>query len=89
METPKPQVDKSEEKGVLALMQHFQKQAKDSYESSKAIFHQESLLPDNDTLQFLANQKRRLKLLSPPQEPPDPGPYNRSGTQSSPPAEGA
>ncbi|KAJ1396785.1 hypothetical protein SESBI_32303 [Sesbania bispinosa] len=62
LETLKPQIDKSEEKGVLALMKQFQKKAKDSYDSSKSIFTQESLLPDNETLQFLANQHRRLKL---------------------------
>ncbi|KAJ1401267.1 hypothetical protein SESBI_28933 [Sesbania bispinosa] len=58
---------------------HFQKQAKDSFESSRAILRHESLPPDNDTLQFLANQKRRLRLNPPPQEPPDPSPNNRSG----------
>ncbi|KAJ1421655.1 hypothetical protein SESBI_13607 [Sesbania bispinosa] len=73
-DTPKPKVDKSEEKSVLALMKQFQKIAKDSNDSSKSNFHQESLLPDNETLQFIANQHRRLKFRPPPQEPPDPGP---------------
>ncbi|KAJ1389357.1 Ribonuclease H domain [Sesbania bispinosa] len=82
VKTTKLSVDKAEEKGIFALMQQFNKKAKDSYESSKSLLQIESVLPDTETMQFLDKHQRNLWSLPPPQVPPDLGPVVRC-TQSS------
>ncbi|KAJ1392913.1 Ribonuclease H-like superfamily [Sesbania bispinosa] len=74
MESTEPQDNKAEEREIFALMKQYQKEIKEYFLSSKAIFQNSAVPPDCDTLRFLENQHSDMGLHPKPLKPPDQSP---------------
>ncbi|KAJ1392971.1 putative Transposon TX1 [Sesbania bispinosa] len=59
-------VDKAEEREIFAMMHQFQKEGKDSFQSSKAIMQYDTVLLDSETLNFIECRHRKLGVRPPP-----------------------